>query len=119
MLKELGLDDLYSVWHEVLWALNAADGLTPRAFTARVAWGERAALIVQGSVRFAGWAGRERVATEDLLMAFAASDVLAALFPDVDLSFARVRRAVEKASGVSYALPDDDADALGSQDMFL
>lgn len=121
VLQDLGLDDLYGAWNEVLWALNVSDGLTPRAFTPKVAWGERAALILQGAVRFGGWAGRPKVASEDLLMAFAASDVLTALFPDVDLSFDRVRRAVEKRTGVRYELPGDMVDgvAVSSQDMFL
>lgn len=119
VLQELGLDDLYGAWNEVLWALNVTDGLQPRAFTPRVSWGERASLIVQGAVRFGMWAGRERVATEDLLMAFAASNVLSALFPDVDLSFDRVKHAIEKRTGVKYNLPGYEGSALDSQDMFL
>lgn len=27
VLKELGLDDLYGAWHEVLWATRVSDGL--------------------------------------------------------------------------------------------
>lgn len=119
VLKELGLDDLYGAWNEVLWALNAADGMEPRAFTPRIQWGERAALIVQGAVRFGMWAGREKVATEDLLMAFAASDVLSSLFPDVDLSLDRVKHAIEKRTGVKYDLPGYEGTALDSQDNFL
>lgn len=119
VLKDLGLDDLYGAWNEVLWALNVADGMEPRAFTPRIQWGERAALIVQGAVRFGMWAGREKVATEDVLMAFAASDVLSSLFPDVDLSFDRVKHAVEKRTGVKYDLPGYEGAALDSQDNFL
>eukprot|EP00878_Enallax_costatus_P010422 GHUV01010879.1.p1 GENE.GHUV01010879.1~~GHUV01010879.1.p1 ORF type:complete len:244 (+),score=56.17 GHUV01010879.1:522-1253(+) len=119
VLKDLGLEDLYGAWNEVLWALNAADGMEPRAFTPRIQWGERAALIVQGAVRFGMWAGRDKVATEDLLMAFAASDVLSSLFPDVDLSFDRVKHAVEKRTGVKYELPGYEGSALDSQDNFL
>eukprot|EP00775_Hariotina_reticulata_P007637 gene7637-7839_t len=119
ILQELGLDDLYGAWHEVLWALNVSDGLQPRAFTPYVNWGERASLIVQGSVRFGMWAGRDKVASEDLLMAFAASDVLSSLFPDVDLSLDRVKRAVEKRTGAKYNLPGYEESALSSQDMFL
>ncbi|KAF6254931.1 hypothetical protein COO60DRAFT_1538035 [Scenedesmus sp. NREL 46B-D3] len=119
VLQDLGLQDIYGAWNEVLWALNVSDGLQPRAFTARVVWGERASLIVQGAVRFGMWAGRDKVATEDLLMAFAASDVLSALFPDVDLSFDRVKHAIEKRTGVKYDLPGYEGAALDSQDMFL
>lgn len=119
ILKELGIDDLYGAWNEVLWALNVSDGMEPRAFTPRIQWGERAALIVQGAVRFGMWAGREKVATEDLLMAFAASDVLSSLFPDVDLSFDRVKHAVEKRTGVKYELPGYESSVLDSQDNFL
>lgn len=119
VLQDLGLEDLYGAWNEVLWALNVSDGLQPRAFTPRVVWGERASLIVQGAVRFGMWAGRDKVATEDLLMAFAASDVLSALFPDVDLSFDRVKHAIEKRTGVKYELPGYEGAALDSQDMFL
>lgn len=119
VLQDLGLTDIYGAWNEVLWALNVSDGLQPRAFTPRVIWGERASLIVQGAVRFGMWAGRDKVATEDLLMAFAASDVLTALFPDVDLSFDRVKHAIEKRTGVKYDLPGYEGAALDSQDMFL
>eukprot|EP00879_Flechtneria_rotunda_P000772 GHRR01000893.1.p1 GENE.GHRR01000893.1~~GHRR01000893.1.p1 ORF type:complete len:239 (-),score=66.70 GHRR01000893.1:2596-3312(-) len=119
VLQELGLDDLYGAWNEVLWALNVSDGLQPRAFTPRVAWGERANAIVQGAVRFGMWAGRDKVATEDLLMAFAASDVLSSLFPDVDLSFDRVKATIEKRTGVKYDLPGYESPAIESLDMFL
>jgi hypothetical protein len=126
VLQELGLTDLYGAWNEVLWALNVADGLTPRAFAPRMTWGERASAILQGSVRYGLWAGRDRVSSADLLMALAASDVLTSLFPDLDLSWERVRRAVEKRTGAAYAIPGlDDGDAAGggvaltSQDNFL
>lgn len=119
VLKDLGLEDLYGAWNEVLWALNAADGMDPRAFTPRIQWGERASLIVQGAVRFGMWAGREKVATEDLLMAFAASDVLSSLFPDVDLSLDRVKLAIEKRTGAKYELPGYESSAVDSQDIFL
>jgi hypothetical protein len=119
VLRELGIDDIYGAWNEVLWALNVADGLTPRAFTAYLQWGERASLILQGAVRYGSWAGRDKVTTEDLLMAFAASDVLTSLFPDVDLNFDRVKRAVEKKTGVVYNMPGYEGAAMSSQDMFL
>jgi hypothetical protein len=119
VLRDLGLDDIYGAWNEVLWALNVADGLNPRAFTAYMQWGERASAILQGAVRYGGWAGRDKVTTEDLLMAFAASDVLTSLFPDVDLNFDRVKRAVEKKTGVVYNLPGYEGAAMASQDMFL
>jgi hypothetical protein len=195
VLRELGLDDLYGAWNEVLWALNVADGLTPRAFAPRMTWGERASAILQvcgagcgwrgvvrcavwcgvlcgavccvvcgmcvrahnrlvcqqvgahhlpnqppsappsavracvhhaqGAVRYGGWAGRDRVTSADLLMAVAASGVLGMLFPDVDLSFERVRKAVERASGAKYVIPglddgpDTEGSVLTSQDNFL
>lgn len=119
VLRELGLDDIYGAWNEVLWALNVSDGLTPRAFTPYMQWGERASLIIQGAVRYGGWAGRDKVTTEDLLMAFAASEVLTSLFPDVDLSFDRIKRAVEKKTGVVYNMPGYEGAAMSSQDNFL
>lgn len=119
VLQELGLDDIYGAWNEVLWALNVSDGLTPRAFTPYMQWGERASLIIQGAVRYAAWAGRDKVTTEDLLMALAASDVLTSLFPDIDLNFDRVKRAVEKKTGVVYNMPGYEGAAMASQDIFL
>jgi hypothetical protein len=121
VLVELGLEDLYGAWHEVLWALNVIDGLQPRAFRHRIGWDVRARAIAQGSVKFAGWAGRDKVATQDLLLAFAASDVLGALFPDLDLSFDRVKRAIERRTGEVYDLPNYEGkgSVVDSQDMFL
>lgn len=61
VLRELGIDDIYGAWNEVLWALNVSDGLTPRAFTPYMQWGERASLILQVGRREApglkGWGG--------------------------------------------------------------
>jgi hypothetical protein len=119
-LVRAGLDDLYGAWHEVLWALNVSDGLDPRAFTASLAWAPGAGKVVNGAVRFAGWAGRDKVLSQDLLMAIAAAGALEQLFPDLGLTFEAVRRAVQKEAGEAYRLPDDDpADAaLQSQDIF-
>jgi len=119
ILKDLGLDDLYGAWHEVLWALNVSDGLEARAFTHKIQWGVRAYSILKGALRFATWAGRDKVQSQDLLLAFAASDVLSTLFPDVDLSFEKVKHAIEKRTGEKYQLPGYEESALTSQDMFL
>jgi len=118
VLQRLGLEDLYGAWHEALWALNAADGLRPRAYTPRLTWAPRAYRVVNGAIRFAAWAGRERVLSEDLLMALAADGSLTDLFPDVELGLDAVKRAVEKESGCKYDLPGYE-DVLGSEDMFL
>jgi hypothetical protein len=109
VLRELGLDDLRGAWNEVLWAMNAADGLEPRGFTPSLEWGRRAHAVLAAAGRFAGYAGREAVLSQDLLLALAASDVLEALFPDVDLSFDAVKAAAERASGDTYALPGYEA----------
>jgi len=107
VLKSMGLDDLYGAWHEVLWALNACDGLEPKAFQPEITFADRAYRVVVASTNFASWNGRTKVQSEDLLMALAAGNVLDGLFPDLNLSFARVRKAVEKQTGSKYALPDD------------
>jgi hypothetical protein len=120
-LAAAGLDDLYGAWHEVLWALNVSNGLRPRAYTPKLAWAPGAYAIVNGAVRFAGWAGRDKVASHDLLMALAAAGVLENLFPDLALSFDAVRRAVQKTAGEAYKLPDDDPSqptVMASQDIF-
>lgn len=122
VLQALGLEDLYGAWHEVLWALNVADGLNPRAYTPRLEWGARAYRVINGSIRFAGWAGRDRVASEDLLMACAADGMLGDLFPDLDLSLPRVKSTVEMATGCKYQLPDweeEGGSVMDSKDMFL
>ncbi|KAI8476795.1 MAG: hypothetical protein J3K34DRAFT_400486 [Monoraphidium minutum] len=108
-LRGLGLTDLYGAWHEVLWALNAANGLEPRAFTDKLAWAPGAYKVMNGAVRFAGWAGRDKVASQDILMALAAAGSLEGLFPDLELDFDNVRRAVAAAAGDKYRLPDEDA----------
>lgn len=120
-LKAAGLEDLYAAWHEVLWALNVSDGLEPRAFTPRLRWAPGARAVADGAVRFAGWAGREKVASQDVLMAVAAAGCLDDLFPDLNLRFEAVRRAVQKEAGERYRLPDDDAaaEALAGDDNFL
>jgi ATP-dependent Clp protease ATP-binding subunit ClpA len=117
-LSDLGLTDTYGAWHEVLWALNAAEGLAPRAFTSQMRWARRARRVADGSLRFAAMAGRSKVKAHDLLMALAASEaVLPALFPDLDMSFDSVRRAVEKRSGDKYVLPEEGVeDVLASKD---
>eukprot|EP00877_Chromochloris_zofingiensis_P009353 jgi/Chrzof1/4671/Cz14g22080.t1 len=119
VLKQLGLDDLYGAWHEVLWALNVSDGLEPRAFTEDIDWGRRAYKIVNAAPRFAGWAGRDKVETEDLLMAFAASDVLETLFPDLEISFDKVKQAIEAKTGSKYDLPDYEEIAPPADEVFL
>lgn len=117
VLRELGLEDVYGAWHEVLWALNVADGLRPRAFRPHLEWAERAYKVVNGSIRFAAWGGRETVSSEDLLMALAADGALGDLFPDLDLSFDRVKRTVELTTGRAYDLPNYQG-PNDSQDMF-
>lgn len=120
-LRRAGLEDLYGAWHEVLWALNVSDGLEPRAPKAGLSWAPGAYKILNGAVTFAGWAGRDKVGSQDLLMALAAAGSLGALFPDLDLGLDAVRRAVQKETGDRYKLPDDDPSdaALQSQDIFL
>jgi hypothetical protein len=106
ILKAAGLTDLYGAWHEVLWALNASNGLQPRAFTNDVRFSDRALRIVVAASNFATWAGRSKVQSEDVLMALAAGNVLTGVFPDLDLTFPQVRKWCAK-HGVSYSLPDD------------
>ncbi len=107
ILRELGLQDLYGAWHEVLWALNVCDGLKPRAFQTEVSFADRAFKVITASSDFAVWHGSDKMYSEDLLMALAAGGVLDGLFPDLNLSFERVRKAVEKHTGRKYSLPDD------------
>jgi hypothetical protein len=106
-LRALGLDDLYGAWHEVLWAMNCVSALEPRTFVPEIGFADRAYHVLVGACRFAHWGGRTKVQSEDLLMALAAGGVLEGLFPDLKLSFARVRAAVEKQAGGVYVLPDD------------
>jgi hypothetical protein len=94
-LRKLGLDDLYGAWHEVMWALSSAGGLTRRAFQPRVHIADRAEAVLVGALNFAVWGGRDKVQSEDLLMALAAGGVLDGLFPDLRLRVARVRGAVQ------------------------
>lgn len=107
ILRELGLEDLYGAWHEVLWALNVCDGLKPRGFQTEVSFADRAFKVITASSDFAVWHGSDKMYSEDLLMALAAGGVLDGLFPDLNLSFERVRKAVEKHTGRKYSLPDD------------
>ena len=121
VLKDLGLEDLYGAWHEVLWALRVSDGMEPKPFTPEIDLADRAYWVLVGSTNFAAFNGREKVQSEDLLMALAAGGVLVGLFPDLPLSFSNVRKAVEKHAGGKYLLPDDDeevveAEALSSSD---
>jgi len=121
ILKEQGLEDLYGAWNETLWALNACNGLEPRAFVPTVQFGERARKVLNGAIRFAGFQGREKVQTEDILLALAAAGVWEALFPDVDLSFDTLKAGVERWSREEYKLPGYDAPeaAPKAEDMFL
>ena len=111
VLQDLGLDDLYGAWHEVLWALHSSDGLTKRSFTQEIAFSDRAFRIVRGAMNFARWHGKDKLNTEDLLMALAAGEVLEGLFPDLPMKFEKVRKAVEKKTGRKYDLPDPKAGA--------
>lgn len=61
VLKDLGLDDLYGAWHEVLWALNASNGLVPHAYTNDVRLTNRSCHVVASATQFAAWAGRSKV----------------------------------------------------------
>jgi hypothetical protein len=106
-LRALGLDDMYGAWHEVLWAMNSVSALEPRTFVPEIGFADRAYHVLVGACRFAHWGGRSKVQSEDLLMALAAGGVLDGIFPDLKLSFARVRAAVEKQAGGVYVLPDD------------
>lgn len=108
VLKSMGLDDLYGAWHEVLWALNACDGLQPKAFQAEISFADRAYRVLLSAMDFALWNGRKKVQSEDLLLALAAGLVLDGLFPDLKLTFPKVRKAVEKHTGGRYVLPDDE-----------
>lgn len=110
VLKDLGLDDLYGAWHEVLWALNASDGLRKRAFIPDIKFSDRAFRIVRGSMNFAQWHGKDKVGSEDLLLALAAGEVLEGLFPDLPMKFEKVRKAIEKKTGRKYQLPNDPAE---------
>jgi hypothetical protein len=120
-LQRLGLNDLYGAWHEVLWALNVSNGLEPRAFAYKLDWSPGAYRVLTGAARFAGWAGRDAVGTQDILMATAAAGTIGNLFPDVGADFDAVRRAVGEATGDRYRLPGEDAKdaAIKGQGMFL
>jgi len=120
-LHALGLTDLYGAWHEVLWALNVCDGLQPRSFVPEIGFADRAFRVLRQAVLYAEWGGRKKVQSEDLLMSLSAGGVLEGLFPDLDLSFNRVRQEVEKQAGGVYVLPDDGerSVALSSEDNFL
>ncbi len=119
-LQALGLDDLYGAWNEVLWALNVVDALEPKPFVPEIGFADRAYHVLLGAARFAQWGGRTKVQSEDILLALAAGQVLEDLFPDAKLSFARVRRGVEKLAGGVYVLPDDEPGQAGAaKDDFL
>lgn len=66
--------------------------------------------VVLGAGNFASWGGRSKVQSEDLVMALAAGNVLSGLFPDLNISFDKVRRAAAK-HGHKYALPDDTTES--------
>ncbi|PNW84426.1 hypothetical protein CHLRE_03g144667v5 [Chlamydomonas reinhardtii] len=118
ILKSLGLEDLYGAWNEVLWALNVCDGLQPRSFVTDIKFADRAFKVITAASDFAVWHGKDKMYSEDVLMALAAGGVLEDLFPDLNLSFERVRKAVEKESGRRYQLPDETEEAgpLKSED---
>jgi ATP-dependent Clp protease ATP-binding subunit ClpA len=107
ILQSLGLDDLYGAWNEVLWALHACDGLKPRAFATDISFAYRAFRVLTLASDLAVAHGKDKIYSEDLLLALAAGGVLQGLFPDLDLSFARVRKAIEKHAGRRYVLPTD------------
>ena len=118
-LKQLGLSDLYGAWHEVLWALNACEGLRPRPYAPQIGFQDRAFRIIRGSMSFSAWRGAAKVQSEDLLLSLAAGGVLEGLFPDLGLTFPKVRKAVEQITGAKYKLPDDkekDDSMLSSSD---
>lgn len=117
VLRDLGLDDLYGAWHEVLWALHSSDGLTRRAFTPDTNFSDRSFRIVRGSINFARWHSKPQVCTEDLLLALAAGGVLEGLFPDLPMKFEKVRKAIEKRTGRKYALPDDPAEGQAEKSL--
>lgn len=108
ILKKLGLDDLYGAWHEVLWALNVCDGLQARSFCTEISFADRAFKVVTAASDFASWHGKDKMYSEDILMALAAGGVLEGLFPNLNLSFDRVRKAVEKQLERRYQLPDEE-----------
>lgn len=110
ILVELGITDLYGAWHEVLWAMNVSNGLDARAPSPDVAFSDRALKVILGAGNFATWGGRTKVQSEDLVMALAAGEVLSGLFPDLNITFDKVRRAAAK-HGHKYALPDDTAES--------
>lgn len=124
-LKAMGLDDLYGAWHEVLWALNVCDALEARPPVPEISFADRAYRVLVGAGRFAQWGGRTKVQSEDLLMALAAGAVLEGLFPDLNPTFDRVRKAVQKEAGGVYILPDDGEEkpisqvSIDSEDDFL
>lgn len=118
VLRDLGLDDLYGAWHEVLWALHSSDGLTKRAFSPDTRFSDRAFRIVHGSINFARFHSKARVGSEDLLLALAAGHVLEGIFPDLPgMKFEKVRKAVEKRTGRKYVLPDDPADGSAEKSL--
>lgn len=120
ILNQLGIQDLYGAWHEVLWALSTSDGLKATAFTPKLRFAYRARKIVDGSITFAKFANREVVKSEDLLLALAAGGVLEHLFPDVDLSFDTVKACIEQNTDAKYDLPDyKPSKPVVEADMFL
>eukprot|EP00798_Chlamydomonas_sp_ICE-L_P022767 gene22767-29935_t len=120
ILKSLGLVDLYSAWHEVMWALHSVDGFEAKSYQPNIGFSSRAFRIMKGATNFAAWGGRTKVQTEDLVMALAAGEVLEGLFPDLKMEFESVRKAAAEA-GCHYLLPDDDEEegSGGSKDNFL
>lgn len=109
-LKSMGIDDLYGAWHEVLWALHVCDGLQPRAFQPEIGFADSAHSVFIASANLAESCGRQKVQSEDLLLALAAANILEGLFPDLNLSLARVRKAVEQQTGCHYVMPGEDTE---------
>jgi hypothetical protein len=112
LLGQLGLNDLY--------ALNVSDGLRARAFTPKLRFAYLARKVVDGSVTFAQYAGRDVVKSEDMLLALSAAGVLEHLFPDVDMCFDTVKSCIEKNTDIKYDLPDyKPSKPAVDADMFL
>ncbi len=111
ILADVGVDDVYGAWHEVLWALDVSNGLEPRAATPDIGFSDLAFRVMVGAGNFSAWARRPKVQSEDILMALAAAGVLDSLFPDLKLTFERVRKAAAK-QGVRYQLPDDTEETV-------
>lgn len=110
LLKQLGLEDLYGAWHEVLWALYVSDGLEAKSYKPEVQLSVRTQNILCGAVNAAKLQGRDKVESQDLLLLLAGTGVLEGLFPDLDLQADTVRAAIEDFVGYRYVIPGDVPD---------